>query len=139
MLSRFRKGKPVPELFPHRKCMQVIIDDNPSSALDQLERLYAARDQSRLSFSFIGSSFSLSLVNEHICRIKALSVSRFGESRGLLIITCQRSLQPVIETLKRKKICQSGQATSSWTKELEQNLVAMIREVNLTFMSISVI
>ena len=129
----------MPELFPHRKCMQVIIDDNPSSALDQLEQLYAARDQSRLSFSFIGSSFSLSLVNEHICRIKALSVSCFGESRGLLIITCQRSLQPVIETLKRKKICQSGQATSSWTKELEQNLVAMIREVNLAFMSISVI
>ena len=50
---------------------------------------------------------------------------------GLYLITFQRPLQPVIDLLRRKRVCNTGQGAAIWSKDLESKLSAAIRDANL--------
>lgn len=52
-------------------------------------------------------------------------------STGLLLVTFQRPLQPVVDLLRRKRVCSTGQGAAIWSKDLENKLVAAIRDANL--------
>ena len=107
--------------------------------MDQLKSLMSARNPSRMCFSFIGSTYSQASIREQVHQLKELAASCFGENKGLLMVSCQRSLRPVLDSIKRKRVCQSGQAVSLWTKELEEGFVALVKEVNLALISVTVV
>lgn len=119
--------------------MQVVLIDDASAAIDQLKNLISGRNPSRYCFSFIGSTYSQSSFRERVGQLRDLAASCFGENKGLLVVTCQRSLRPVQDSVKRKRVCQSGQAVSLWTKELEEGLAAAVKEVNLALMSVTIV
>jgi hypothetical protein len=61
----------------------------------------------------------------------ALASAYGGGSGGLLIITCQRPLQPIFDLLRRRKACESAMAASVWSEQLESELIAKVKDANL--------
>jgi hypothetical protein len=78
-------------------------------------------------------------LDSHILLYTARLKKMYGEGRGILLVTCQRALQPVYDLLKRKRACSSPLAASIWTRQLEIDLAVQLQEANLAKASVQII